>query len=341
MPAALTQRAGATFVALALAYAPSPALGKNCDFGGLLFLGTNSNSSRSVWLSGTIAGSYRLDAAQGSQTVDAWTMTRRGLPFSLSPVVSAAMVEHTSSTIRAAARTVLSRHRIKRAVLNSRRTYRCLIQSLPGGVSPLIVNFFPYFGRPSLPGAVTPPFGALPPSGLTPGVPGAVKPPIATLPPSGLTPSVPGGVAPPIATLPPGAPPSGLTPGMPGGVAPPIATLPPSGLTPICPGRRRTADCDLATRTAAERFDARDARWRCSTNRNAATERTDTKCPERRRAADCDLATRTAAESFHARDARWCCSTNRNAATERTDISCPDGSAMSIATLHPDCRRAV
>ena len=46
--------------------AASPALAKNCNSGGLRFLGTTSDSSKTVWLSGTLAGSFRLEAAAGS-----------------------------------------------------------------------------------------------------------------------------------------------------------------------------------------------------------------------------------------------------------------------------------
>src|SRR5215510_3193073 len=61
----------------------------NCDAqGGLFYLGNNRDDSRSIWLSGTSAGSFRLDAAQGNTTVDQWTKSSRGLNITASPFVS-------------------------------------------------------------------------------------------------------------------------------------------------------------------------------------------------------------------------------------------------------------
>lgn len=60
------------------------ALAKSCDSNGnLRFVGTTADSTRSVWLSATSAGAFRLDSAQGNQTVDSWSKSRRGLHLSL------------------------------------------------------------------------------------------------------------------------------------------------------------------------------------------------------------------------------------------------------------------
>lgn len=75
--------------ALLLSSLSTPAVAANCkNDGGLLFLGTNKSDSRSIWISGSVAGDYRLDAAQGNQTVDTWSRTSTGLHLSTSPVVS-------------------------------------------------------------------------------------------------------------------------------------------------------------------------------------------------------------------------------------------------------------
>lgn len=84
---ASTFRTREVFVACLLAVAPAEAVAQQCS-GGLFYLGNTKDSSQSVWLSGVPAGSFRLDAAQGNQTVDAWLMGSRGLHLSLSPVVS-------------------------------------------------------------------------------------------------------------------------------------------------------------------------------------------------------------------------------------------------------------
>ncbi|OCP01782.1 MULTISPECIES: autotransporter outer membrane beta-barrel domain-containing protein [unclassified Ensifer] len=68
---------------------PGVAVAANCSSsGGLAYLGNTKGATSSVWLSGTSAGSFGLEAAQGNQTVDTWTKSRRGLHLSLSPVVS-------------------------------------------------------------------------------------------------------------------------------------------------------------------------------------------------------------------------------------------------------------
>ncbi|WP_245317896.1 hypothetical protein [Ensifer sp. 1H6] len=69
--------------------AAGDALAANCSSrGGLAYLGNTKGATRSVWLSGTSAGSFGLEAAQGNQTVDTWSKSKRGLHLSLSPVVS-------------------------------------------------------------------------------------------------------------------------------------------------------------------------------------------------------------------------------------------------------------
>jgi hypothetical protein len=62
-------RRGRVLIALFLTGVSLPALGQDArgsckSSGGLRFVGTNADQSKSVWLSGTIAGSYRLEAAQ-------------------------------------------------------------------------------------------------------------------------------------------------------------------------------------------------------------------------------------------------------------------------------------
>lgn len=72
-----------------VAASPVPAFAQACKSdGGLAYLGNIRDASRSVWLSGTVAGSFRLEAAQGNTTVDTWTRDRRGLHLSTSPFVS-------------------------------------------------------------------------------------------------------------------------------------------------------------------------------------------------------------------------------------------------------------
>ncbi|CAN7169916.1 autotransporter outer membrane beta-barrel domain-containing protein [Rhizobium sp. LjRoot254] len=67
----------------------SEAFAGNCDSrGGLAYLGNVKDGTRSVWLSGTTAGVFGLESAQGGQTVDNWTKDTRGLHLSLSPFVS-------------------------------------------------------------------------------------------------------------------------------------------------------------------------------------------------------------------------------------------------------------
>ena len=55
---------------LCVAGMSTPALAQSCKSSGrLIFVGTLSNSSASIWLSATGPGSFNLEAAQGSQVV--------------------------------------------------------------------------------------------------------------------------------------------------------------------------------------------------------------------------------------------------------------------------------
>jgi|GEM_PF-1911854 len=240
------------------AFFSAPALAASCkNDGGLLFLGTNRSDSRSIWISGTVAGDYRLDAAQGNQTVDTWSRSTTGLHLSISPVVSQGNGgTHKLYGVNGGSDCLIDTQ-------NQKRDFQLPDNIKPPGlVTPPIGNFFPGFAGP---GTAAPPIARLPPSGVTPGRPGpilppsaGVTPPIGTVPPSGVTPGRPAGVTPPIGTVPPSGvtpgrpgpilppsagvtppgivPPSGVIPGRPGSVTPPIGTVPPSGVTPGRPG---------------------------------------------------------------------------------------------------------
>ncbi len=259
----------APLAAMLLASTPLSALAGNCNAsGGLFYLGNTNNAAKSVWLSATSAGSFRLTAAQGNTTVDQWSKDRRGLNVTLSPFVSNGsggthkLYDTTGNkdclldTQNQKAGLTLPPHisfpnirppgLVVPPIGKLFPGFSPLTPMLPGGVKPPIGTLPPGTGTvpitptrpvvPTFPGAVTPPIGILPPvTGITPTVPGAVTPPIGTLPPvTGITPGMPGGVTPPIGTLPPV---TGITPGMPGGVTPPIGTLPPvTGITPGMPG---------------------------------------------------------------------------------------------------------
>ncbi|WP_417710386.1 autotransporter domain-containing protein [Roseibium aggregatum] len=234
--------------ALLLSSLSTPAVAANCkNDGGLLFLGTNKSDSRSIWISGTVAGDYRLDAAQGNQTVDTWSRTSTGLHLSTSPVVSSGNGgTHKLYGVDGGSDCLIDTQ-------NQKRDFQLPDNIKPPSlVTPPIGRLFPNFGRPvppiailppsgvmpGLPGpisppasGVTPPIGTLPPAGLSPGRPGTATPPIGVAPPSGVLPGAPGGVTPPIGTLPP----SGGNAGAPGTVTPPIGTLPPDSRTPTQP----------------------------------------------------------------------------------------------------------
>ncbi len=80
---------GLLFAGLFSVVSSVDAFAANCGSrGGLAYLGNTLGATRSVWLSGTSAGSFGLEAAQGNQTVDTWSKSKRGLHLSLSPVVS-------------------------------------------------------------------------------------------------------------------------------------------------------------------------------------------------------------------------------------------------------------
>jgi hypothetical protein len=214
----------------------------NCSApGGLVFLGKNSDLTRSVWLSGTGSGEFALQEPNNS-AVDTWSKSRRGLHISLSPVVSQGSgLPHTLVDVTGAPCEIDSKNQKGGIVFPP-------VVQLPPKLPPILK---PPSERPSLPGLMPtfPEGGLLPGGGLPslPGAPGAAVPPIANLPssgitpsrpsidgfsrPNGVTPSVPMGVQPPVASLPP----SGMTPSMPSTVAPPLGTLPPSGLTPNAP----------------------------------------------------------------------------------------------------------
>ncbi|MGF6157388.1 hypothetical protein M2267_002647 [Ensifer sp. KUDG1] len=79
----------AAIVGLGSLWISGDAIAANCSSrGGLGYLGNTKGGTGSVWISGTSAGSFGLEAAQGNQTVDSWNKSRRGLHLSLSPVVS-------------------------------------------------------------------------------------------------------------------------------------------------------------------------------------------------------------------------------------------------------------
>lgn len=79
----------ALLLGLAWLVAPDAARAQQCkDRGGLAYLGITANEARSVWLSATGAGSFQLESAQGSQTVDQWQRSRRGLRVTLSAMAA-------------------------------------------------------------------------------------------------------------------------------------------------------------------------------------------------------------------------------------------------------------
>ncbi len=222
------------------------ALAANCkNDGGLLFLGTNKSDSRSIWVSGTVTGDYRLEAAQGNQTVDTWSRSSTGLHLSTSPVVSSGNGgTHRLFGVDGGSDCLIDTQ-------NQKRNFQLPDNIKPPSlIKPPIGRLFPDFGRP------VPPIAALPPSGVLPGLPGpisppssGVTPPIGTLPPAGLSPGrpglpgLPGTASPPIGILRP----SGVLPGAPGAVTPPIGTLPPSGGLPGSPGGPGTVTPPIGT----------------------------------------------------------------------------------------------
>jgi Autotransporter beta-domain len=203
---------------------------KNCEAsGGLRYLGTSSNGARTVWLSSTSPGQFTLDAAQGNQTVDAWSRQRRGLHVSLSPVVSNGNGgTHKLNATEGGQPCLLDSQNQSGGIV-----FPAGPPFPPPGLRPPVTGLLP-----GVPAAVKPPIGVLPPTGVMPTLPGTVTPPIGVLPPTpptGLTPTLPGTVTPPIGVLPP-TPPTGVMPTLPGTVTPPIGVLPPTGVMPTLPG---------------------------------------------------------------------------------------------------------
>lgn len=158
----LTHGVARTVAVLLIAGSPAPVLAANCkSSGGLRFIGTTSNSSESVWLSATSgAGSFSLEAAQGSLTVDQWTKERRGLHISTSPVVSSG----NGGTHKLFDTTDGSPCLIDTQNQKGGFTIPPNITLPPGrpGLRPPIGDLFPGF---------KPPIGTLPPEGITPGLP--------------------------------------------------------------------------------------------------------------------------------------------------------------------------
>ncbi|MBU8977504.1 autotransporter domain-containing protein [Lysobacter sp. MMG2] len=211
---------------------------------GLAYLGITANEARSVWLSATGAGSFQLESAQGSQTVDQWQRSRRGLRVTLSPVVSNGNGGVHQLLVIEGNRPCMIDSQNQKGGITFPSFIRLPELRPPGGIRPpggsSIGDLTPL--TPSVPGGITAPIATLPPTGAMPTLPGRPA-----APPSGVMPTRPGGVAPPMATRPPtgamparpalpAAPPSGAMPTIPGRVAPPIATLPPSGVMPTVPG---------------------------------------------------------------------------------------------------------
>ena len=150
---------------------------KQCDAEGRLrFLGTGANGEQSVWVSRTSTGAFRLDAAQGNQTVDTWSKNRRGLHLSLSPVVSNG--NGGTHKLYSSDDCLLDTQNQKNGFVFPPGITR------PPSFRPLIPLTPSVPVLPELPGGVTPPIGTLPPGTLTPG---AVQPPIATLPETPVT----------------------------------------------------------------------------------------------------------------------------------------------------------
>ena len=170
-----------TTVILVVSGLPMVSEAKQCTGNGQLrFLGTSAGNERSVWLSSTAAGAYRLDAAQGNQTVDSWSKNKRKLHVSLSPVVS----NGNGGT-----------HKLY-------TSDDCLLDTQNQK------NTFVFPPSITRPPSFRPPTPLTPTLPTLPNLPGGVTPPIATLPPQTLTPTLPtlpnlpSGVTPPIGTLP-------------------------------------------------------------------------------------------------------------------------------------------
>lgn len=137
--------------------------------GRLVFLGKTNDLSQSVWLSVTTAGSFNLEA-QGQQLIDTWSMSRRGVHLSLSPIVS-----------QGNGGTHFLINRINDRILDSQNQKGGIIfpplPSEPPSVMPPIV-VIP--GHPIVNPPVTPPSGTIPgqnPIIIPPGTPPNVTDP--------------------------------------------------------------------------------------------------------------------------------------------------------------------
>lgn len=241
----LNRRRLASFLSgLMLAGAPLYAEAKgNCDAqGGLFYLGNTSDDSRSIWLSATSAGAFRLDAAQGNTTVDEWTKSGRGLNITASPFVS-------------------SGNGGVHKLYDTSGSKDCLMdsQNQKGGVIPphiVIPTIRPngYFPLPRLP--TIHPTGYIPlpdvptihPTGYIP------LPDVPTIHPTGYIP-LPDLPIPPIPPRPPGPTPPGPTPPSPT----PIGPTPPD----VTPGARIEA-AETLPRDERRFADCPDARTRAS-----------------------------------------------------------------------------
>jgi len=149
--------------AIAVSLLPMAVHAKQCDGEGRLrFLGTGANGEQSVWVSGTSAGTFRLEAAQGNQTVDTWSKNRRGLHLSLSPVVSNG--NGGTHKLYSSDDCLLDTQNQKNAFVFPPGITR------PPSFRPLIPLTPSVPVLPELPGGVTPPIGTLPPGTLTPAV---------------------------------------------------------------------------------------------------------------------------------------------------------------------------
>lgn len=130
--------------------------------GRLVFLGKTHDSSRSVWLSVTTAGSFQLEA-QGNQLIDEWSKSARGLHLSLSPIVSQGN-GGTHFLINAANNRILDSQNQKGGII-----FPPLPSEPPSVMPPIVIPPDPIEppGIPTHP-IVVPPGGVEPPGGTQP-----------------------------------------------------------------------------------------------------------------------------------------------------------------------------
>jgi hypothetical protein len=228
------RRSASLAIALWISFIPM-GWAKDAPPGGLIFLGTTADGTRSVWLSATGVGDFRLEAP-GQQVVDEWARARRGLRLSLSPVVSQGNGSpHTLFEIIGGNAIEIGKQNQQGGItfpshLERPPTLPPFLRP-PTGVMPgMPIDIAPPIA--TLPQTPTPPIGTLPPNGTMPTrpqLPGGAKPPIATLP---QTPTPPIGTLPPNGTMP-------ARPALPDGAAPPIGlpSEPGSDVVPITRGR--------------------------------------------------------------------------------------------------------